>query len=83
MLWVPGRIHGTGHGRMDAAYALTDEGGVERVGFEPAPIGYMKLHKAGDERAVLNEGEGVWKGEMNHIRAGEDKQQPDEMRFCF
>lgn len=66
-LWVPGRHNGTGNQRADAVYELKGGGAVKEIAFEPAPAGYLRLHKDGQPAAVMNPGEGIWKGEMNRV----------------
>ena len=82
LLWIPGRVYGIGSYRQDAAFELPDKGAMKPVVFEPAPIGYLRLHKAGAAEAVVLEGEGVRKGEINMIHKptpGAD----DQMSFTF
>lgn len=71
LLWVPARFYGTGSYRGDSAYELDDDAGMRAVAFEPAPLGYARLVKAGVEGAYSLEGEGVWKGEQNTIHKPE------------
>lgn len=67
LLWMPGLYYGTGAYRWDSVFELDRKKGMKPVEFEPAPIGYARLHKAGVAEAVMLEGEGVWKGEWNVI----------------
>ncbi len=74
-LFVPGRYPGTGHHRANAVYHLEHDT-PRRASFEPAPLGYQRLAAAGDPGAIINNGEGVWKGEVNCGRG-------DELAFTF
>ncbi len=82
MLWVPGLLYGTGSLRQDALFHLTDKGQLQPVEFEPAPIGYERLSKAGVPGAIMHAGEGVWKGEFNVIHRPTIDSQ-DQMSFSF
>lgn len=82
LLWMPGRVYGTGSYRQDAVFELPAKGAMKPVAFEPAPIGYLRLHKAGLPEAVLLEGEGVWKGKVNVIHQPEPGGD-DQMSFTF
>lgn len=68
LLWVPGRVYGTGSFREDAVFHLPSKGAMKLVAFEPAPIGYMRLHKAGVAEAVMHDGEGGWTGRIRLLR---------------
>ena len=82
LLWVPGRVYGTGAGRQDAVFHLDRDVGMQPVAFEPAPAGYRRLHQAGVAEAVLLDGEGVWKGEHNVIHRPE-MAYGDRISFTF
>lgn len=71
LLWMPGVLYGTGSHRSDSVFELDGKTGMKPVAFEPAPIGFVRLHKAGIAEAVMLEGEGVWKGEHNVIHKPE------------
>lgn len=82
LLWVPGRVYGTGFMRHDTVMDLDDDDGMKRVVFEPAPIGYLRSSDAGDPRAVMLDGEGIWKGELNVIHRPQ-KVGGDQISFTF